>query len=495
MTSPREFWKCPLAVAWALAQLGCGAGDAAPTPIAIDGSADRDAVPIDAGLTVDDGVISLPLAVDDHYAVSGYIGDGAIPDAISHTTTCPQRAGEATGQCHHFTWVPAEIGWAGVFWQYPANNWGDTGQPGLAIAPGATGVSFYAWSDSGGESISFGAGMEDTDAFSILAPATVLTDTPTRYTLALADVDYGSDVIGGFTWNAGSSPAAGISFYVDDIQWQASGSDPGGGKWPPGPDVADGVSLRVRNLCSTSLWIHGEAIQGVLTPDNVQLEPGAIQNYAAPRAWTGGRVTAFRTGPGAGEIEKAEVTFDDLGAAGTRLNYNITYVDWVGLPVQVVGVGGNCNAASHTTGCTVPTSEIASSCPEDFLLDGGRCMSSRSYCLSAENQGSAFCHALDGAIAACTACAPATTPEVYACSGPYATEPRLCAALNRGMTHDPDTPDASQYYLSPPYNTYAKWVHDLCPGVYAFSYDDWLGQGGFRSCVGDELRITFCPEG
>jgi hypothetical protein len=69
----------------------------------------------------------------------------------------------------------------------------------------------------------------------------------------------------------------------------------------------------------------------------------------------------------------------------------------------------------------------------------------------------------------------------------------MCAALNRGMTNEPDSADGNAFYKRGPFNTYAKWVHEVCPDIYAFSYDDWLSHGGFRSCVGDELRVTFCP--
>ncbi len=71
----------------------------------------------------------------------------------------------------------------------------------------------------------------------------------------------------------------------------------------------------------------------------------------------------------------------------------------------------------------------------------------------------------------------------------------MCAALNRGMTDDPDNDDMTLYYQNEPHNTYAKWVHEICPNIYAFSYDDWNAHGGFRSCSGNELRITFCPNG
>ena len=72
----------------------------------------------------------------------------------------------------------------------------------------------------------------------------------------------------------------------------------------------------------------------------------------------------------------------------------------------------------------------------------------------------------------------------------------MCAALKRGMVSAPDNPDESAYYKNPPFNDYAKWVHQVCPGIYAFSYDDWLSHGGYRDCAGGtEVRITFCPGG
>ena len=177
------------------------------------------------------------------------------------------------------------------------------------------------------------------------------------------------------------------------------------------------------------------------------------------------------------------------------LNFNVTYVDWVGLPLEIKGIGGNCTAANATTGCYAQESRVTSGCPEGFLRDGKKCLSARTYCLNPVNQGSAYCHALDGAIRSCPNCFGGTTGDVYACAGPYAEQPRMCAALNRGMVTSPDNGNSSLYYQNGPYNTYSKWVHQVCPDIYAFSYDDWLSQGGFRACSGDELRITFCPSG
>src|SRR5262249_55538524 len=210
----------------------------------------------------------------------------------------------------------------------------------------------------------------------------------------------------------------------------------------------------------------------------------------APKDWSAARVTAFVDGPRQGELEKAELTF-----GGGTLNYNVTYVDWVGLPLEIVGVGGNCKAAEHTTGCYAKEREITSGCPESFLKQGKRCVAARSYCLDGANQGSTYCHALDGTIASCNGCSGGSTTNAYACNGPYQNDPRMCAALNRGMTGQPDSANDALYYKSPPFNTYAKWVHEVCPNIYAFPYDDWQGKGGFRSCSGDEVRITFCPSG
>jgi hypothetical protein len=296
----------------------------------------------------------------------------------------------------------------------------------------------------------------------------------------------------------GSDPGDGNpASFASDATWQVvNGLASGGGSvaWPAIPPRSDGKWVRVRNGCSFPLWIHAASApdQGniVLAPDDAQLAPGVARDYLAPNTWTSARVTAFGTGPRAGELEKAELTF-----GGGTLNYNVTYVDWVGLPLEVVGAGGTCTAAASTTACYARQADLTTGCPESFLRQGRQCISARTYCANPVNQGSAYCHVLDGAIASCPFCAKDSTANVYMCAGLYANDPRGCAALNRGMVSAPDNANASLYYQSPPYNTYAKWVHQVCPDIYAFPYDDWLGHGGFRSCNGDEVRVTFCPRG
>lgn len=267
--------------------------------------------------------------------------------------------------------------------------------------------------------------------------------------------------------------------------------------WDPLDPLPGGAWVRVRNRCGFPLWIHAAGSSGTLAPDDAQLAPGESRDYEAPADWSSARVTAYRDGPRAGEVDKAEMT---LAAAGelVSLNYNVTYVDWVGLPMRIAGAGGECGDGDIVA-CHVAYDDLMAGCPS-HLIDGSTCQSARSYCLNAANQGTDYCHALDGEIARCIAdvagCgahAGASTPEVYACNNSFGEEPRLCAALNRGMLDAPDDPVSSHYYIAEPHNTYARWVHETCPGIYAFSYDDWLSQGGFRSCRGTELRITFCP--
>ena len=285
----------------------------------------------------------------------------------------------------------------------------------------------------------------------------------------------GAGASGAGTSGAGASGAGG-------------GVDAGGG-WDPAMPVS-GVAVRVRNRCPFSIWIHAASGANALQPDDAKLDPGQTRDYDAPKPWTSARVTAFKQGPRRGEADKVEL---NIGADGT-IHYNITYVDWLELPAEMWGYGGNCGSREKV-GCYVPVAQVLSGCPESFLLNGARCIAARSYCLNAANQSSAYCHALDSAISACSQCPAGTTTQVYACSGAYGGNPRACAALNRGMGNDFDETDETRYYQRPPYNTYAKWVQTVCPGIYGFPYDDVHDKAGLRACKPTELRVTFCPGG
>jgi hypothetical protein len=216
----------------------------------------------------------LPFVVDGKFIPSGYEGDAVglapNPGAIAMPTTMGDptcggapRGGMGRGTCHTVTYSPlapntpigyppgaTAMGWAGVAWQYPLNNWGAS--VGYAIPAGATKVAFYAKGAAGGETISFWAGVIAPGAtlcndpfMAGTNPATkiTLTTTWTQYTMPIVGT-YGTGVITGFGYSLANQFPTGagdggapedastkdggdagptyppVTFYVDDLVWQ-----------------------------------------------------------------------------------------------------------------------------------------------------------------------------------------------------------------------------------------------------------------------------------
>jgi hypothetical protein len=291
---------------------------------------------------------------------------------------------------------------------------------------------------------------------------------------------------------------------------------------PQGLDCAVTPCFNVINNCSGPLTIRAANDKTVLEPVNVVLAPGAAQQYVVPAEWPAGRINAFWLDPDKDPQahDKVEVT---VGSG--VMNYNITYVDWVALPVEMTAVGPACTPSQDfdpKVGCYVPRDQLLEGCPDE-LRSGDRCLSAGIYCSDPAHQDLPYCHALDELIALCADFFPETcgvaaklgnsTRDVYACTGYFDSQPpncapastdchlegnKWCAALNRNMLGDPDSTDTDAYYKQPPFNTYAQWVHATCPGIYAFPYDDYpsnAGESGFRACTADRLDVTFCPAG
>jgi hypothetical protein len=183
----------------------------------------------------DDAPLKAPFTVSDHFTPTGYIGDGVtigvvnmLPDA------CPTRAPNAVGDCYQVTYippVPTQNDYAGVFWQYPGNNWGD--YPGHTVLPGATKVTVWARGGKGGEQLTFQAGgvsVTDSskpyhDSFSAAAGPFTLTTEWQPFVVPLTGKTY-NRVLGGFAWIYHLPPATGapsdsepIVFYLDSITW------------------------------------------------------------------------------------------------------------------------------------------------------------------------------------------------------------------------------------------------------------------------------------
>jgi hypothetical protein len=224
----RVFAKGTAALALSLvAFAGCSApgstdtGDSEPRP---DGSTQT-------------GPTSIPFSVSDEFQPTGFMGDSPMDfNAItmsSDSSQCPTpRVSGAVGVCYSVGWTPllaagAPSAWVGVYWQYPADNWGT--QAGRAIGSGATRVTFAAVGAVGGEQVQFlvgginttpgasDAGLSYADSFKASKLVT-LTNSWATYEVPLTGDEY-SQVIGGFAWSITASSATPIAFYVDDIQW------------------------------------------------------------------------------------------------------------------------------------------------------------------------------------------------------------------------------------------------------------------------------------
>jgi hypothetical protein len=191
-------------------------------------SAGVDDTPDGVDPTPEDGV-NPPFVVSTYYAPSGFMGDGS--DGVSlvaDTAGCAPRPSGAEGDCYRFTYTPNSKLWAGVYWQFPANNWGAA--EGKQIAPGATQVSFYAASAGGGETLKVTVGgihdvtLQYSDTLKA-AGEFPLTTTMTKYTVPLNGQTY-DRVIGGFSWvvalpqGSDATTAKPVVVYLDNIMWE-----------------------------------------------------------------------------------------------------------------------------------------------------------------------------------------------------------------------------------------------------------------------------------
>jgi hypothetical protein len=170
--------------------------------------------------------LTLPFAVSDYFAPTGAYGDAESPSSVTTSLACSSRAPDpqgSQGDCYQISYTTPVAGYAGVFWQFPPNNWG--GDEGRRVSPGATKVTGYARADgSSPVPVTFGVGgigMGSTtsepykDTISSTTPV-VLDDQWRAFTVPISGTyDW---VLGGFTWEATTMTP--ITFYIDDIQWQ-----------------------------------------------------------------------------------------------------------------------------------------------------------------------------------------------------------------------------------------------------------------------------------
>lgn len=158
---------------------------------------------------------------DNHYVPSGYMGDHS--DISIDTASFEDPYSGST--CVKIVYSGAAsqgARWGGVYWQNPANNWGD--RRGGFDLTGATKLTFWAKGENGGERIEeFKLGgitglYPDSDIAGI-GPV-LLTQEWKKYEIDLRGKDL-SYISGGFAWstNLDVNPE-GVTFYMDDIAYE-----------------------------------------------------------------------------------------------------------------------------------------------------------------------------------------------------------------------------------------------------------------------------------
>ena len=192
------------------------------------------------------GPLAESFAVSAFFSPSGDMGDGAVPGPLTTDINefCKERPPGARGDCYRFTYVPSTQLWAGVYWQYPSNNWGT--QHGWPLAQRADGmggtlpvfstVKFKAASnvelDALGSAMPvqfIAGGISGGFAFSDDFKSSIFKiDVSTSwkdYAIDISGVPFNS-VIGAFCWvtnypmNTDPATAPVHVLYLDDIVWE-----------------------------------------------------------------------------------------------------------------------------------------------------------------------------------------------------------------------------------------------------------------------------------
>ena len=158
---------------------------------------------------------------ENHFAPSGWMGDyGDIK--INLAATEKPRSGNTSIKITYSAKMTQGAGWAGIYWQQPANNWGE--KKGGYDLTGASKLTFWARGANGGEKMAeFKMGgitgeFPDSDSASI-GPIELSTEWQ-KYTIDLKDKDM-SHMIGGFCWAASKDDNPnGFVIYLDDIIYE-----------------------------------------------------------------------------------------------------------------------------------------------------------------------------------------------------------------------------------------------------------------------------------
>lgn len=160
-------------------------------------------------------------APTNHYIPSGWMGDyGDLKLNDGYKVDCFD--GKSCIQWIYDATAKQGANWAGAYWQFPANNWGE--KPGGFDLSVFKKLTFYAKSDKGGATIATfkvgGITGEHGDSDEADIGPVVLTTSWKKYTIDLSGKNM-SHVIGGFCWSASRDDNPnGFTLFLDEIRFE-----------------------------------------------------------------------------------------------------------------------------------------------------------------------------------------------------------------------------------------------------------------------------------
>eukprot|EP01084_Bolivina_argentea_P286805 492053_1 len=191
----------------------------------------------------------------------------------------------------------------------------------------------------------------------------------------------------------------------------------------------------------------------------------------------------------------------------TTIGYDITAVDYIGLPVNVAPYNSNVigETCHNKSSGGISIHNIKSECPVKYTYTPpyGVC-NSPFYCINNstfKTTHQQICNELSTTLQKCKTkqiCGSTLSLKNLTFMNGWCdnTQNReWCAAIHRGVFGNKSRGESItsiDFYKYPPYNSYAKWIHNFSE-IYAFPEDDDGAQGGFQTCNTNIIKVEYCP--
>jgi hypothetical protein len=159
---------------------------------------------------------------DNHFAPSGWMGDYGDVRFDDHFRLDGSKSGKTVIRVSYSAQAQQGAGWAGMYWQNPANNWGN--RPGGFNLNGARRLVFKARGEKGGEIVEEfkvgGISGDYADSGTADSGPITLSKNWKEFSINLDGQEL-SSITGGFCWtiNRDHNPDGAI-FYLDNIRYE-----------------------------------------------------------------------------------------------------------------------------------------------------------------------------------------------------------------------------------------------------------------------------------